>query len=133
MHPVVILGHVVDGVQFPKKSHRDLGNCEESLSGELPATPKQPPVGVVGPNRDGEERVKNVYSSVLVATRDHELCEPRDGGHLSHDAAQERVETLSIPEVGQEGGIIGSSQSEPGQHIPDKIHRESAGPEDLSH
>ena len=62
MHPVVILGYDIDGMQCPKGSHRDLGSYGESLRGELPATTEQPPVGVVGPEWDGEEQVKNVLS-----------------------------------------------------------------------
>ena len=83
MQPVVIPGHVDDGAQCLKGSHQDLGNCGESLRGELPVTPEQPPLRVVGPDQDGEERVKNVFSSVLFGPHEHEICNPRDGGHLS--------------------------------------------------
>ena len=48
MHLVVILGHGANGVPCPKGSHRDPGDRWGSLSGELPATPKQPSFGVVG-------------------------------------------------------------------------------------
>ena len=66
MHPVVILGHGAESAMRPKGSHQNLGDCGESLRGELPATPKNPSVGVVGPDRDREEQVYNVRSSVPV-------------------------------------------------------------------
>ena len=40
MHLVVIPGHGADGAQCPKVIHWDLGNCGESIWGDLPATPK---------------------------------------------------------------------------------------------
>ena len=60
MHPVVIPGHGADGAQCPKGSHRDLGDHGESLRGELPATPDQPPFGLGGTDQDREERVLNL-------------------------------------------------------------------------
>ena len=94
-------------------------------------TPEQPPVGVIGPNQGGEERVYNVRSSVPVDPYEHEICEPWDWSCLRHEVSQEPVDPPSLPEVVQEGAPVGAGQSEPGLHIPDKTVEESA--EDLIH
>ena len=88
MYLVVILGNGAEGVQCLKGRHRDLGNCGESLQGEVPTAPKQPPVGVVGPAQDREQLVKNVCSSVPVHTQEHDLVQPQDFGCIGREAAQ---------------------------------------------
>ena len=81
-----------EGALCRKGNHWDLSDRGESLSRELPATPKQPLAGVVGPDRDGEERVKDVCFSVPVNPKECALCEPKYWGCLSREAAQKRVE-----------------------------------------
>ena len=83
MHLMFIPGHGADGAPCPKGSHRNLSDCRKYLRGELPATPKKPLVGVVGPDQDGEEQVYNVRSSVSVDPQERELWNPRDWGHSS--------------------------------------------------
>ena len=73
MHQVIIPGYGADGATCPEGDHQDLGDHGESLSKELPATPKQPLVGFVGPDREGEEQVEYVRFSVLVETEERKL------------------------------------------------------------
>ena len=54
MFLVVFPVRSADGAPYPKEGHRNLGDFRESLRGYLPVTPKQPSVGVVIPDRDGE-------------------------------------------------------------------------------
>ena len=54
MFLVVFPVRSADGAPYPEEGHRNLGDFRESLRGYLPATPKQPSVGVVIPDRDGE-------------------------------------------------------------------------------
>ena len=55
VNPVVLPGHGANGAQCREGGHRDLCDGGEPLCRELPAAAKQPSVGIVGPNRDGEE------------------------------------------------------------------------------
>ena len=88
---------------------------------------------IVGPDRDKEERVENVFSSIPVHPQEHEIGQPRDWVRPSHEAAQKRVEPSSIPKVVQEGVPIGAGKSEPDRQSPYETVGESAGPEDLRH
>ena len=77
--------------------------------------------------------MNNVCSSVPVDPHEHELFKPWDGGRLSSEAAQERVDPPSLPEIGREWGLIRDVQSELGRQSPDKTFGDSPGPEELSH
>ena len=88
MYLVVIPWHGADGVQCTKGIHWDIGNCGESLRGELTAVPEYPLVGVIRPNWDGKEQVNNVCSSVLVHPQERELRKPWNWGRISRESAQ---------------------------------------------
>ena len=133
MHPVVLLGHVADGVQCRTGGHRDISDNGESLRGKLPAAPKQPPVRVVSPNQDREEQVKDMSSYFPVHPQERQLRQPQDSGQLGREAAQERVEPSSLPKDGREGGQIWALQSEQGRQSPDEIVGELARIEDRCH
>ena len=133
MNSVVHPGHGADGAQCREGGHRDLGDGGEPLCRELPAAANQPSVWVIRADRDGEERVQTVCSTVLVDPQERQLRQPRYRGRLCREADEERVETPSLPYVGREGGPIEASHSKPGRQSPDEAVRESAGLEDLSH
>ena len=92
MHPLVLPGHGADGAQCRKGGHHDLSDGGETLWGELPAAPEQPPIGIIGPDQDGEEQVKDMRSSVPVHPQERQLRQPRDWGRLGCEAAQKRME-----------------------------------------
>ena len=97
VHPVVLLVHGADGAQCLKGGHRDLCDGGESLCRELPASAKQPSVGIIRADRDGEEQMQDVCSSVLVHPQERQLRQPWDRGRLGSEADQERVEPPSLP------------------------------------
>ena len=99
VHPVFLPGHGADGAQCREGGHRDLCDGREPLCRELPAAAKQPSVWVIGADRDGEEQMKDVCSSVPVHPQERQLCQPWDRGRLGSEAAQERVEPPSLPYV----------------------------------
>ena len=92
MHDVVFPQHGADAAPCRKLRHQDFRDCREPLRGHLPATPKQPTVWVVRSDRDGEEGVEDVCSSVPVNPEKGQARQAGDWGRLSGEAPQEGVD-----------------------------------------